>query len=177
MNDINPKNLLWMDLEMTGLEPATDLIVEVAVILTNFDLNQLVTYETGVKQDETLMRTLYYKNEWSRNRPAETEAEIQKSLQGKYQSLVEDEIMGLIKQYFGDDPVYLAGNSIHTDRIFIKQYWPKLHGRLHYRMLDVSSFKLWHLGNGGEPFVKKEAHTALSDIQESIAELKSYTNK
>jgi oligoribonuclease len=171
-----PKNLLWLDLEMTGLEPTRDVILEVAVILTHFDLTEIAKYETGVKQDETIIRALVGEKDFFKTRPAETDALIQTSLNGKDQTVIENEIVNLINQYFVNEPVYLAGNSIHMDRAFIKQYWPKLQSRLHYRMLDVSSFKLWHLGNDREPFVKKEAHTALSDIQESIAELKSYTN-
>lgn len=168
-------NLLWLDLEMTGLEPAKDLIVEVGVILTHFDLQELARYETGVRHDESQLRVLFDANEWCRNRPAETEAEIQTSLSGKNQNIVEEDLLKLIEQNFGDEPVYLAGNSIHADRGFIKQYWPKLHNRLHYRMLDVSSFKLWWVGKGKFPYIKKELHTALSDIEESIAEFKFYT--
>lgn len=170
------KNLMWLDLEMTGLEPAKDLIVEVGVILTRFDLVELARYETGIRHDERQLRALFDANEWSRNRPAETEAEIQTSLSGKRQEMVEEDLLKLIEQNFGDEPVYLAGNSIHADRGFIKQHWPKLHARLHYRMLDVSSFKLWWIGNGKFPYIKKELHTALSDIEESIAELKFYAN-
>ena len=169
-----PNNLLWLDLEMTGLEPAKDLILEVGVLLTHFDFKEIDRYETGVKQDEALLRKLLNDNEWSRNRPAETEAEIQTSLAGKDEKTVEAELLQLIATTFGNEPVYLAGNSIHMDRSFIKQYWPKLHARLHYRMLDVSSFKLWWTGTGNAPYLKKELHTALSDIQESIAELKYY---
>jgi oligoribonuclease len=169
-----PKNLVWMDLEMTGLIPETDLILEVAAILTKFDLNEIARYEAGVKQDEQKMRDIFKTKEWSLARPEYTEQEIQTSLAGKLEVQVEQELLDFITNTFGEEPVYLAGNSIHMDRLFIRKYWPKLHARLHYRMLDVSSFKLWFLGNGNEPFVKKEAHTALSDIQESISELKYY---
>lgn len=175
-NDI-PKNLMWLDLEMTGLEPSKDVILEVAAILNNFEFNELSRYETGVKQDEALIRKLLYENEWSRNRPAETEAEIKTSINGKSPEAVEEELLSLINNTFGNETVYLAGNSIHADRGFIKQYWPKLHARLHYRMLDVSSFKIWWTGTGHFPYVKKELHTALSDTEESIAELKFYLSK
>lgn len=169
-----PKNLLWLDLEMTGLEAETDRILEVAVILTKFDLIQIDSLETGVKQDEQTIRTLLGNNPFAMSRPAETEKLISTSLNGISPSRTEQDLLNLITKHFKDEPVYLAGNSIHMDRTFIKWWWPKLHARLHYRMLDVSSFKLWHLGNGGEVFTKTEAHTALSDIQESIAELKYY---
>lgn len=177
MTSVNTKsniNFLWLDLEMTGLEPETDRILEVAVIATHFDLLPLGEYETGVLQDELIIRKLTDQNEFALNRPTETEALIQKSLAGKPVSNVEQELLAFIAEHFGDEPVYLAGNSIHADRGFIKKWWPKLHNRLHYRMLDVSSFKLWWIGGGKFPYVKKELHTALSDINESIAELKFY---
>jgi len=169
-----PKNLLWLDLEMTGLEASTDLILEVATILTKFDLVEINSYESGVKQDEATMRSLLHKNDFAKSRPLQTEELVQTSLAGKDQTTVEQEILQLIELTFANEPVYLAGNSIHMDRTFIKEYWPQLHVRLHYRMLDVSSFKLWYLGKGKQPFVKTEAHTALSDIKESIAELQHY---
>lgn len=172
-NDI-PKNIVWLDLEMTGLEPSIDIIIEVAVIATHFDLQELDSYESGVKQDEAKIRQRMFDQEFFVNRIDETEAEIQKSINGKDPLQVEQDILDLITRNFGEQPVYLAGNSIHMDRTFIKQYWPKLHSRLHYRMLDVSSFKLWYLGNDIKPFSKQEKHTALADIEESIAELKYY---
>ncbi len=169
-----PKNLLWMDLEMTGLNPAKDRILEVAVIATKFDFIELGRYETGVKQDELEIRNLLNCNEFAKSRPQETEAEVQTSLSGREEKLVEDDILALINRFYNDEPVYLAGNSIHADRGFVRQWWPRLHARLHYRMLDVSSFKLLWLGRDGKPFVKQEKHTALADIEESIDELKFY---
>jgi oligoribonuclease len=167
-------NFLWVDLEMTGLDATTDRIVEVAAIATHFNLNPLGQYETGVLQDATEMTNLFGKNEFARNRPTETAALLQTSLRGKQEQAVEQELLNFIQQHFGDEPVYLAGNSIHADRGFIKQWWPTLHNRLHYRMLDISSFKLWWIGSGRFPYVKKELHTALSDINESIAEFQFY---
>lgn len=167
-------NLLWLDLEMTGLEPSIDRILEVAAIATRSDLEHLGEYESGVLQEEKLIRDLLQNNEFARNRPAETEALIQTSLNGTALVQIEDDLLKLIAIHFGDEEVYLAGNSIHADRGFIKQWWPRLHKRLHYRMLDISSFKLWWIGAGRFPYVKKELHTALSDINESIAEFKFY---
>lgn len=159
---------------MTGLTPTTDKILEVAVIATRFDFVEIERYESGVWQNEQEIRELLNANPFSVARPIETEQEIQTSLKGKAESIIQEDLLALIKRRFGDEPVYLAGNSIHADRGFVRQYWPKLHARLHYRMLDVSSFKLVWLGRGGEPFAKKEKHTALADIEESIAELKYY---
>lgn len=168
------KNLLWMDLEMTGLEPTRDRIIDVAVIATTFDFSESDRYETGVLQEETEIRALLDANDFAKSRPIETEAEVQRSLRGRNEKEVEQDIMNLIARNFGNEPVYLAGNSIHADRGFVRQWWPSLNARLHYRMLDVSSFKLLWLGRGGETFVKQEKHTALADIEESIAELKFY---
>ena len=84
------------------------------------------------------------------------------------------ELAEFIKANFGDEPAVLAGNSIHNDRRFIKKWWPEVDGLLHYRMLDVSSWKLVLQGKYGVPFEKQETHRAAADIRESIAELQFY---
>ena len=171
-----PKNLVWLDLEMTGLNPVKDRIIEVAIILTKFDFIAINEYEKGVKQDENELRRLLQENDFWRSRPNETKKIIAHSLNGIDERIVENEIIAIINSNFGDEPVYLAGNSIHMDRQFIKSWWPTLDSRLHYRMLDVSSFKLLWLSQGKEPFNKSEQHRALADIKESISELKYYIN-
>ena len=82
--------------------------------------------------------------------------------------------MKFVKKHFGDE-VYLAGNSIHQDRKFIDKEWPKLSAKLHYRMLDVSAWKVYFENALGKKFVKRDLHRALDDINGSIEELKWYT--
>lgn len=171
-----PNKILWIDLEMTGLDPNKDRIVEVAAIVTDWDFTELGSLDYGVKQDETQLRALFGANPWAMARPAETQVEIEHSLAGLPEAAVEEKLIKLIDAHFAPgEPVLLGGNSIHCDRGFIKQYWPKLEARLHYRMLDVSAWKVVMQGKYGVVITKKEAHRALDDIRESIDELKSYT--
>lgn len=175
LSKITPSKLLWLDLEMTGLDPTTDRIVEVAAIVTDWDFTELASLDYGVKQDEAKLRKLFEANTWAMARPAETEVLIKRSLEGISPAEAEDEILRAIDRHFApDEPVLLAGNSIHCDRGFIKQYWPRLEKRLHYRMLDVSAWKVVMQGKFGVTVAKKETHRALDDIRESIDELTSY---
>jgi oligoribonuclease len=83
-------------------------------------------------------------------------------------------LITLIEEQFGNEPAILAGNSIYNDRMFIKRWWPALDLKLHYRMLDVSAWKVFMQGKHDVQFEKKEIHRAFDDIQASIAELQFY---
>jgi len=189
----NSKHLVWIDLEMTGLRPRIDRITEVAVIITDFNLKEIAVYESGVKHPIDLLECLVKESEWHQQQKDYTEAMIKHSLSGKSEEVVQSEILDLIQRHIGlSQPVesyphnpdsleakgeiYLAGNSISTDRAFIDQWWPKVARVLHYRMIDVSSFKVWEEAHGAKRFMKKNKHRALDDIRESIAELKYYQN-
>jgi oligoribonuclease len=170
-----PSKILWIDLEMTGLDAQKDRIVEVAAIVTGWDFTPLDSLDYGVKQDEAMIRQLYAANPWAHTRPTETEELISHSLKGVPETQAETEILTLLDKHTAPgELILLAGNSIHCDRGFIKQWWPKLEGRLHYRMLDVSAWKVVMQGKYGVTYTKKEAHRALDDIHESIQELQSY---
>lgn len=172
---LTPKFLLWLDMEMTGLKPATDRIVEVGVILTDWNFAELGQFESGVGQAEAELREKFAANPWATARPAETEELITLSLAAPAEAEVEQQVINLIDKIAGKDAiVLLAGNSIHQDRQFVRAWWPKLEQRLHYRMLDVSAFKVVMQAKYGLEFPKKETHRALGDIQESIAELQFY---
>lgn len=169
------QKLLWIDLEMTGLNPAKDLIIEVAAVVTDWDFNHLAVFESGVGQKREVIEKLLKANPWAVARPAETKVEIELSVKSPASALVEAELVKLVDAHFAkDQPVLLAGNSIHADRGFIKNYWPNLEKRLHYRMLDVSAWKVVMQGKYGLEFKKTETHRALADIYESIDELKFY---
>ena len=171
----NKASLLWVDLEMTGLSPTEDRILEVAAIATDWDLNEIETYTAVVKADETLMKTRMVGEFWEKNHES-YEALMAQNASGKDVQVVERELMHLIDRNFGDE-VYLAGNSIHQDRRFIENEWPKLNKKLHYRMLDVSAWKIYFEGALHQHFVKPENHRALDDIRGSIEELKWYLKK
>ncbi|MBR2741168.1 oligoribonuclease [Candidatus Saccharibacteria bacterium] len=164
--------LLWIDLEMTGLDPAKDKICEVAAIATDMKLNQIATYEAVVKVDDRLMEERMVGDFWEKNSKSRN-ALIAQNQSGKPIQEVERELLDFIEQNFGKE-IYLAGNSIHQDRKFIEREMPELDKKLHYRMLDVSAWKIYFENALHKKFTKPENHRALDDINGSIEELKWY---
>ncbi len=176
MSDTNsvPTKLLWIDLEMTGLNPQEDLLLEIAVEITDFSFKTLASYETRILQYKELVAERMQMNTWWRDFPANRDEFLLKLDQGKSLEEVEQEVTALVQEHFGNDLAVLAGNSIHNDRQFIKHWLPSLDLKLHYRMLDVSALKVLMQGKYGVLFEKKEVHRAFDDIQASIAELQYY---
>lgn len=172
--DVIPTKLLWIDLEMTGLDPKVDLILEIATEITDFDFKTLASYESGIQQNREAVLSLMQANIWWRDYSANRDEFIQKLADGKPLAHVEQQMITLVEKHFGNEPAVLAGNSIHNDRLFIKQWMPALDLRLHYRMLDVTSWKVVMQARYGVNYEKKEVHRAFDDIQASIAELQYY---
>ncbi len=171
------KRLLWVDLEMTGLDPIEDRILEVAAIVTDWDFNEIAHYTAVKKVGPNLIKQRMIGDFWERY-PLVREALIGQNLDGKNGRTVENELLDFIEEHFGDDErVLLAGNSIHQDRKFIENEWTRLNERLHYRMLDVSAWKVVFEGKYRKKFAKPEEHRALADIRGSIEELKYYLQK
>ncbi|MCB9229262.1 MAG: oligoribonuclease [Deltaproteobacteria bacterium] len=166
--------LIWMDLEMTGLNPETDHILEIATIITDNDLSLI---QQGpclvIHQDEG---TLNRMDEWNQkqHRKSGLLPKVRASDIGTSQA--EALTLAFIKKLIPPREGVLCGNSIWQDRRFIARHMPALDQYLHYRMLDVSSVKilskLWF--KELPHFEKKEAHRALDDIEESIRELIYY---
>ena len=172
-----PKYILWMDLEMTGPDPAADRILEVAVIVTDWDFKQIASYQAVKKVDPALMRKRMVGEFWDEFSDVREQLMLQNH-QGKSGHEVENELLAFINEHIGlEGKVLLAGNSIHQDRRFIRSEWHRLDARLHYRMLDVSAWKVVFEGKFGKKFAKPEAHRALDDIRGSIEELKYYLKK
>ena len=169
-----PTKLLWVDLEMTGLDVDQDVIIEVAAEVTDFDFNVIARYEACVQHPRDVVVERLHANTWYNDFPANRDEFIDKLDAAVPSEQVEQELIALVKEHFGDEPAILAGNSIHNDRNFIKAGWPSLDGVLHYRMLDVSSLKIYMQGKHGIEFDKAKSHRALDDIHESIAELQYY---
>ncbi len=168
-----PLVLVWLDLEMTGLDPARDVILDVAAIVTGADLVEKARYAATVWQPETALAGMdpYVREMHDKNGLADRVRKSQKGLRD-----VEKELFGLIHAHAAPFEAVLAGNSIHADRRFVAAYLPLVDRYLSYRLLDVTAVKLlrraWYPAL--EAPLKKGAHTALSDVQESIAELAWY---
>ena len=164
--------LLWIDLEMTGLDPAKDKILEVAAIATDMRLNQIATYEATIKVEDQTIKTRMVGSFWEKNQKTR-DALIANNQTGQPIETVERELLDFVKKHF-NKTIYLAGNSIHQDRKFIDQEMPAFSQKLHYRMLDVSAWKIYFENAKNRKFVKPENHRALDDINGSIEELKWY---
>lgn len=173
--------LLWVDLEMTGLDPVQDRILEVAAIATDWDFKEIATYEAAKKVGPNLFasRIKAAPAFWEKF-PDVRDALIAQnnSDAAKNGRTVENELLEFVEQHFDTDkPILLAGNSIHQDRKFIENEWQRLNKKLHYRMLDVSAWKVVFDGKYDKRFAKPEEHRAIDDIRGSIMELKYYLGK
>lgn len=167
---IIPKKLLWVDLEMTGLDPASKRIVEVAAIVTDFDFNELAMYEAIIHQSDEVLEG---SDDWVKK----TFKENGLMEQIKSSEHQESEIRTAFAEFIGKNftqPAILAGSSIHQDRRFIRQWWPEVESKLHYRMLDVTSLKIYMMGKHKIVMQKPETHRALDDIRGSMREFKEY---
>ncbi|MBQ7201912.1 oligoribonuclease [Candidatus Saccharibacteria bacterium] len=164
--------LLWIDLEMTGLDPEKDKILEVAAIATDIELNEIARTEAIIKVDESLMKERMVGDFWVKNQ-ASYDALFKQNATGQDVKKVEKHLLEFLDKNFGAE-IYLAGNSIHQDRKFIEREMPELNSRLHYRMLDVSAWKIYFENALNKKFIKPDNHRALDDINGSIDEFKWY---
>ncbi|MFA6029072.1 MAG: oligoribonuclease [Elusimicrobiota bacterium] len=172
------RNLVWMDLEMTGLEPDRDRILEIATIITDGQLNTLA--EGPVLAIHQPPEVLERMDPWCVEHHGSSGL-TQRCLESKV-TVEEAERMTLdfVREYCPNRAVPLCGNSIHQDRRFLVRYMPKLNEYLHYRIVDVSSFKevleRWYRDDFARPS-KRKSHLALDDIRESILELSEYRKR
>lgn len=173
---------MWIDLEMTGLDPQKDRILEVAAIATDWNFNEIAVFESPVKVDESLIAKRMVGDFWESNIESKNGLVNQNKLAEYDTKQVEQLLINFIKANFeseleNNQPILLAGNSIHQDRRFIRHEWLELDKLLHYRMLDVSSWKVVMNGKYKRVFAKPEDHRALEDIRGSIQELEFYLKK
>lgn len=171
----NPLNLVWLDMEMSGLDVNTNVILEIAMVITDANLNILAQSESYVvKQPQIYIDNM---DKWNTGTHTRSGL-IQKVLNSTLDlSSIESQLIAIVKQYVGKSQSPLCGNTIHQDRKFLAKYMPELDSYLHYRNIDVSSIK--ELAKRWYPdiynkFKKHNKHQALADVLESIEELKYY---
>ena len=168
-------NLVWLDCEMTGLQPETDRVIEIAVMVTNSDLSIRVEGPVfAIHQSDALLNGMDAWNKGTHGRSGLIER-VKASEVDEAQA--ERELIAFLSRYVPKGKVPLCGNSIGQDRRFLVNYMPKLEAFFHYRNVDVSTFK--ELARRWKPavcasFKKAQRHTALADVHESIDELIHY---
>jgi oligoribonuclease len=168
-------NLIWLDLEMTGLDPEKDAVVEIGTVITDSDLNVLAEGPVCIihQPDEVLTAM----GDWQKNQFAGTGLldEIKKSTTTLAEA--EEKTLAFVKEWTFEKVAPLCGNTIWMDRVFLMRHMPTLHAYFHYRNIDVSTLK--ELARKWKPellkqIVKEHRHRSLSDIHDSINELKLY---
>lgn len=173
----NASLLAWMDMEMTGLDPQRDEILEIACILTDGDLNIVAEGPTlTLKTSEKILASM---DEWNKTHHEASGLLKRVRTQGISTQQAELLLLDFLRNHLKPQESPLCGNSIWQDRRFLAHKMPRLEAFFHYRIIDVSSIKelakRWYPNL--PPFEKKKKHEALSDIRESIAELRYYRQK
>ena len=171
----DPKTLIWLDMEMTGLEPDRDRIIEIALVLTNAALETIAEAPViTVHQPDSVLDAM---DEWNRN--THGKSGLIDRVRASTVSEVEAEAQALafLQQYVPARTSPMCGNSVCQDRRFLARWMPTLENWFHYRNLDVSTVK--ELARRWRPEIyegvkKAGSHTALADIHESIGELRHY---
>ncbi len=171
----NSNNLIWIDMEMTGLNPEKERIIEMATIVTDSALNMIAEGPVlAIHQPDSLLETM---DNW--NTKQHNSSGLVKRV--KESTITEEEAeqatLDFLRQYVPEGKSPMCGNSVYQDRRFLYRYMPELEKYFHYRLLDVSTLK--ELAQRWAPrvysgFQKESKHLALDDIRESIEELKYY---
>jgi oligoribonuclease len=169
------KNLVWLDCEMTGLNPEVDRIIEIAVVVTGPHLESrtegpvLVIHQSDAQLDQM--------DAWNKGTHGKSGLIDKVRASTLSEEQAQEQLIAFLSQYVGPNKSPMCGNSIGQDRRFLVKYMPKLETFFHYRNLDVSTLK--ELSKRWRPevyasFKKQQRHTALADVHESIDELEHY---
>jgi oligoribonuclease len=175
---MSPDNLIWIDLEMTGLDPQTDCIIEIATIVTDSQLNLLVEGPVlAVHQSDAILAAM---DDWNRKQHGQSGLVDRVRASGLNERQAERQTLEFLRQHVPPGQSPMCGNSICQDRRFLARCMPELEAYFHYRNLDVSTVK--ELGRRWFPnrikgFNKSSTHLALQDIRDSIDELRFYRER
>ncbi|HZX33645.1 MAG TPA: oligoribonuclease [Rhodocyclaceae bacterium] len=171
----DPNNLVWLDMEMTGLNPDSDRILELAIVVTDSNLEMVAESPVWVvHQSDAVLDAM---DDWNKKTHGRSGLLERVKATRHDEAMVEAEALEFMKKYVGERQSPMCGNSICQDRRFMARYMPGLEAWFHYRNLDVSTLK--ELCKRWTPevykgFKKQGKHTALADIYESIEELRYY---
>jgi oligoribonuclease len=170
-------NLVWIDMEMTGLDPERDRILEIAVLVTDPDLNILAEGPNlAVFQPEEVLAGM---DEWNRTHHGASGLLDRVRASTETEELAEAKVLAFCAGHLLPKTSPLCGNSVGQDRRFLMRFMPALNGFFHYRIVDVSTVK--ELVKRWYPqlpaYVKAESHLALADIRESVGELRYYRDQ
>jgi oligoribonuclease len=171
----NDQNLIWLDCEMTGLDPETERLIEIAVVITGPNLEPRIEGPVLViHQSDELLNKM---DKWNKSTHGKSGLIDKVKASTISETDAEVEILAFLKKYVPKATSPLCGNTISQDRRFLVKYMPKLDAFFHYRNIDVSTFK--ELAKRWKPevykaFKKQQKHTALADVHESIDELVHY---
>ena len=167
-------NLIWIDLEMTGLDPNKERIIEIATLVTDSDLNILAEGPNLVISQP--IEFLDGMDEWNQNQHGSSGLIEEVKNSNVTIQVAEIDTLEFISKYVGEKVSPMCGNTVSHDRRFLSKYMPRLESYFNYRHIDVSSFKeaavRWM--NEAQVYEKKGSHRALGDIKESVEELKFY---
>jgi oligoribonuclease len=168
-------NLIWLDMEMTGLDPDKDRIIEVAIVVTDSQVNTLAEAPVlVVRQPDEVLAAM---DGWNKSTHARTGLSEKVKASVLNETQAEEQLLAFLAQYVPSRTSPMCGNSICQDRRFLARHMPRLEAYFHYRNLDVSTLK--ELARRWKPdivkgLVKQGKHEALADIYDSIEELKYY---
>ena len=172
---VSENNLTWIDLEMTGLDPQNDRIIEIATVITDSDLNELAEGPVlAIHQSDAVLGAM---DEWNTRQHGNSGLTERVRQSQADAAMAERETLAFLETWVGKGASPMCGNSICQDRRFLARLMPTLEDFFHYRNLDVSSLK--ELARRWAPevykgFSKDSSHLALQDIRDSIAELRHY---
>lgn len=168
-------NLIWVDMEMTGLVPEKDFIIEIAMIVTNSELTRCIYGPVlAIHQNDEILNGM---DKWNKTTHKRTGLIDRVKKSTDTEAIAEEKCLAFLHEFVFSGKSPMCGNSVGQDRRFMERYMPKLAAFFHYRNLDVSVLK--ELAKRWYPeienkFKKKNMHTALDDIKESIDELRFY---